>query len=284
MYRFLNIHCPKFEWSSVHLLSCLLLGCSVFTACNPGRIRQSADEIKETVVIGHRGFAGKYPENSEVAIRQALDLGVDRIEIDIRQSKDGVVLLMHDEKIDRTTNGKGSVGASTYEELRKFHLHQDDGQPTDLMAIPTLEDILRLVDARSQLLIEIKDGNDTYDRIIERTIELVQKYDAEEWCIIQSFKDDILEDVHRLAPNFRLHKLLLSPLFYDLDHLSFVSEFSVYHSFVNQGLIKRIHQRGKKINIWTVNKGVKMEKYLKAGIDGIITDRPDILLQILKRK
>lgn len=228
-------------------------------------------------IIGHRGFAGLYPENSLLSIQKALDLGVDRIEIDIQQSKDQVIVALHDKTLNRTTNGKGKVKDYTYAELRQFQLIGPDQQLSKEL-IPRLDEILQLIDGRTQLLIEIKSGNELYPKILERTLDLIDQHQAKSWCIIQSFSDSILEELHRLDPSISLHKLLVSAIFYNLDRLPFVNEFSVNYYFASKGLIDRVHAMHKKINVWTVNDEVKMQRVIHAGIDGIITDRPDLLI------
>lgn len=239
--------------------------------CSSGSINNGTQQPLSTklTITGHRGAAGISPENSLNGIDAALNLKADRIEIDVHQTRDGVVVLMHDKSIDRTTDGSGEVKAYSFEELSAFRLKED-------LQIPTLEQAIQRVDGQSVLLIEIKEGGGYYPDIETRVVELIQKYNASGWCIIQSFKDEILQKVHELDSSIPLHKLLVTSWFYDLEELSYVQEFSVHHFFISHRLIRKVHALEKKINAWTVNDRKKMEDLARKGVDGIITDFPSL--------
>ena len=114
------------------------------------------EKIRDLRIIAHRGGTTQYPENSLAAIANAINLGVDAIEIDIRLCKDSTIVVCHDDNIDRVTNGSGKIKDMTYEEILAFSL-EFEGTLTD-QVIPTLDDVLQLVDMKVELYIEIKDG------------------------------------------------------------------------------------------------------------------------------
>ena len=223
----------------------------------------------ELIITGHRGAAGISPENSLEGINIALSLKADRIEVDVHQTRDRVVVLMHDKTIDRTTAGSGEVKTYSFEELSAFGLKENQ-------QIPSLEQAIQKVNGRSVLLIEIKEGGDYYPGIEASVVELIRKYEASDWCIIQSFKDEILQKVHELDASIPLHKLMVTAWFYDLEERPYIKEFSVHHSFISSRLIRKVHALGKKINAWTVNDREKMEDLARKGVDGIITDFPSL--------
>ena len=228
-------------------------------------------------IVGHRGFAGLYPENTLIAIEKALELGVDQIEIDVHQSKDGVVVVMHDLHLNRTTTGKGRVGDYTFEALREFHIIYDLGA----VKIPSLEEVLQLIDGRATLLIEVKYGEKIYPEIEANIIKLIYQYKATAWCIVQSFKDEVLNKFFDLDKRLIYHKLLVMPYFYSLQRVPFVKEYSIYYKYLTKRFLRKVNRQGKKVNVWTVNQEEDMKKVMAKGVNSIITDRPDVLKKIL---
>ena len=246
---------------------------------------------REITVTGHRGAAGYAPENTMASVQKALDLGVDRIEIDIHQSKDSVVVVLHDESVDRTTNGEGIIADMSYDEIRRLDAGIFFSKEFEGEKIPSLEEVIILVNGRCDLVIEFKNGNDHYPRIEEHVIELLNKYDALDWCIVHSFNTAVLVRLHKKIPTLRLHKLFIvqfrfTPIYYDLSFENFdpkdhpyIEEYSIYEYFGNREIISRLQTLGKKVNIWTLNDPEKINAYKDLGIDGIITDYPDLIRQ-----
>lgn len=244
---------------------------------------------KKVIITGHRGAAGYAPENTLASIQKALDLGVDRIEIDIHQSKDSVILVIHDDTVDRTSNGKGKVADLNYAELSSLDAGSYFSPDFKNERIPTLEQVIQLVNGQADLLIEFKFGNETYPKIEEGVIELLKKYDAINWSIVHSFNTGILESLHQKLPQLRLHKLFIvqfrfTPFYYDTglslfnpeDH-PYIEEYSINEHFANQNIVRKLQGMGKKVNIWTVNDPKKMESFKSLGVDGIITNYPDLI-------
>ena len=237
----------------------------------------------QITVTGHRGAAGHAPENTLASIRKALEMGADRIEIDVQQSKDGVVVIMHDKTLKRTTNGKGYVRNKTFAELSALVAPAEFAASFPNEKIPTLEEALILINGKAKFVIEIKDGNAYYPDIEQHIVDLIHQYKAEKWCIVHSFNDAALKKVHELDANIPLHKLFVAGLGRDLAKWDYVQEFSVNEHFATKKMIEKVHKLGKKINVWTVNDKAKMETLVKMGIDGIISNFPDIALQIAKK-
>ena len=242
-------------------------------------------QITDYTITAHRGGgAAEFPENSMSAIKNTIEKGKsDRIEIDIQQTKDNVLVVMHDKSIDRTTTGKGMIKNMLYQELKEYHLKNF----CDKEEIPLLENVFKIIDGKCTLVIELKYGHSFYPDIEKRTVEMIKKYNAENWCIIQSFDDDILQKIYHLDRSLRLHKLLVGKLrflpiiidnkirFKTLESYPFVDEFSIFYLFANREIIKKNKTMNKKINAWTVNNDEKKSKLMKLGINGIITDFPN---------
>ncbi|NOX46109.1 MAG: hypothetical protein GXO89_03930 [Chlorobi bacterium] len=238
-------------------------------------------------IIGHRGAAGHLPENTLAGIQQAIDLNVDMVEIDVQMSKDGIVVVLHDKTLDRTTDGKGEVGKLDFGEIRKFNAGARFEGFKGFEVVPSLEEVIRLASGKAELLIEIKDGNSVYPEIEKKIVDLIQKHKAHGWCIVQSFRDDVLFRVHQLDSEIHLHKLLVwksrwLPVQFDtkLSHFSyskygFVESFNLQYQRLNPGFVNRTRQKGKTVFVWTVNELTDILKMKDLGVDGIISDFPD---------
>jgi len=246
------------------------------------------DKQKSKVILtGHRGAAGLAPENNISSIKKALELNVDRVEIDVQQTKDKVVISMHDKSIDRTTNGKGLVKDLTYNEILKYSAGIKFAKEFESDKVPTLNEVFETVNGNAVLVIEIKDGNDYYKGIEQRVVDAINKYDAKKWTIIHSFNDKALKKVNKIDSTIILHKLFIVdfpffPIMYDghfqitnLEHYTYCDEFSTFYPFTTKRLIDKVHSLGKKINVWTVNDSTKINKLINYGVDGIITNFPD---------
>ena len=278
----------------IFLLILIIIIISVGTTISPALYKNVhyVDKHSNITITGHRGAGNLAPENTIAAISQGLAYGVDRIEVDVRQSKDGVVYLMHDAMVDRTTDGSGKIADLTSAEINKLDAGAWFNGKFQGEHVPTLEEALKAIDGKAKLVIEIKDGSEVYPGIEKNVVDLVKKYNATDWVIIHSFRTDILEKIHQLEPKIELHKLFvfktnILPVLYDLKlhistvpHLGYTPEVSVYYKFVNPWLIKRVHQLGMKINAWTVDDLETAQRLVSIGIDGIITNSPDIMQKL----
>lgn len=254
-----------------------------------GNAQKNNQFIDQLVLTGHRGAAGLAPENTVASVKKALELKTDRIEVDVRQTKDNRVVCLHDKTIDRTVNGKGAIENINYKNLLKLSAGKKFAGPFKDEKVPTLERILQLVNGQSVLVIEIKDGDELYPGIEKQVVNLIHQNKAGEWVIIHSFDDHVLKRIHELDDEIVLHKLLIAdfPLFhliYDgkfrvttLEFYDFVDEFSCYYPFTTKRLIRKVHQLGKKINVWTVNDSTLIHRMINLGVDGIITDYPNYI-------
>jgi len=228
--------------------------------------------------IGHRGAAGLAPENTLAAIQKALELKVDRIEIDVHQTADNEVIVLHDISLERTTTGAGEVKKMKLAEIKQFSAGAKFGKEFQSEKVPTLSEVLALINGKIPLIIEIKYGNSYYPNIEKNVLAIVNQHNAKSWCIVHSFKDEVLENIYKLDNTFILHKLFIARFFYNLKKNNYISEYSVNYHFVNKRLVKRVHALGKKINVWTVNEPKLIAKMKRLGVDGIITNFPNIVL------
>ncbi|MCU4156131.1 hypothetical protein J1N10_09080 [Carboxylicivirga sp. A043] len=239
---------------------------------------------REIAVVGHRGAGALAPENSLAAINKAIELQVDLIEIDVQRTKDNVIIVLHDESIDRTSNGEGVVGEMTFKEIRSKQLLDANGKESDQI-IPTLTEVMELINGQTQLLIEIKQGSEVYPGIEDEIVKLIADKKAEAWCVVQSFNDDILLKVHDLNPDLRLHKLFYGNIFglgikrKALDAYPHVEAFNSFYWLTSKRFVEKVHQLNKKVHVWTVNSAGAVKQSKKKGVDGVITDNPTLLEQ-----
>ena len=248
-----------------------------FLSCSAGRRAVSCRPL----FIAHRGGVSLGPENSLSAIERSMLLGVDAVEVDVRLSADGSVVLMHDKAVDRTTNGKGRVENLSLGQLKELLLLDADGNVTD-ESVPTLAEVFELVGGRCRVLVDVKECN---GRGIERAVaDVVVRYGACGWVAVQSFSDVVLGRFASLGVGLSLEKLFVFklpfvPYIFDggLRRLSFekychVSSFNVYKRFVNAGLVRRFHKAGTGVKVWTLRSGDSLGRM---GADAVITDCPD---------
>ncbi|MCD6592651.1 glycerophosphodiester phosphodiesterase [Candidatus Bathyarchaeota archaeon] len=224
-------------------------------------------------VTGHRGAAGLEPENTLRSIRRAIDLGVDRVEIDVRVTRDGRLVVIHDETVDRTTNGHGYVNELTLDEIRKLNAGKGE-------KVPTLEEVLEITRGKVELQIELKVPEATGS-----TLRLIERENAEGEVIITSFIHDLLRRAHDFNPELRT-----GALFFNVEGdicrkaLNVYSKaIHVYYRNVDAELVRHAHEMGLEIEVWNPDEPKEMMRMIKLGVDSIGTNRPDILLNLLRK-
>jgi len=230
------------------------------------------------VIIGHRGAAGYCPENTFASFHYALKLGVDYLEIDIQMTKDGELVVIHDPIVNRTTNGKGKVKEFTLAEIQaldagswfhpKFHNEK----------IPSLQEFLDEFAGRVGLILELKKPS-LYPGIEEKVgNELLRRgLVSGEQVIVQSFDCNSLKRFHSMIPSIQIGVLVKKISYKELFAISsYASYINLKVTLVNKGLVIRLHQLGLKTFIWTVRNKKEAELLKYYGVDGIITDYPDI--------
>ena len=214
--------------------------------------------------IGHRGASGYEPENTLISFGKAIDLSVDGIELDVRLSSDEEILVIHDETIDRTTNGKGFVKSFTSLQLKELD-------------IPTLIEVLNLVNRRCFVNIELK-GIGTAKSVVE----LIENYISNKnWnytdFLISSFDWKMLEEVQFLNPKIRIGVLAEEAV---EDALAFAKKIKAFSIHPNYRLLTKenvalMQENGFEVFTWTVNSFEDIQKIKSYKINGIISDFPD---------
>lgn len=244
-----------------------------------------AKNSSKVLVAAHRAAHNFAPENSLLAVKNAIKEGVDIIEIDIKTSKDGVPMIMHDGTIDRTTNGSGKLESFTYEELRKLRLKNADGTLSNYQ-IPTLEEVFEL--AKGQILIDL----DLKLKNIRPVIEVVQKTEMQTQVFFFDSDYSVLKKIKRIDPS-----LYLMPRTYSAKHVAkAVRIFNpvIVHidpSFYTKTLVDEL--KAKNVRVWInafgdIDKSLsegstsQFKEFLNKGANVVQTDQPEKMLKALK--
>ncbi len=268
--------------SSAALLTLLIYG-ALLSACKKRGDRGESDRLgTETVVVcAHRGASAYAPENTLAAMRKAMELGADMAELDVQQTADDHLVLMHDDRLNRTTSGRGLLWQKSLAELRQldaggwFDPHFA-GEP-----IPTLEEVMALVRGKMQLNIEVKMHGHERD-IVRLVIDTIRRNDFAAHCIVTSFDHAFIDSLKARAPDLRAGYILVPELFHDAIFTAPLEVLSVHHEMVDSTFVARAHANGKEIHVWTVNDRKTMRKMLALGVDAIITNYPDRAREVVQ--
>jgi glycerophosphoryl diester phosphodiesterase len=221
------------------------------------------------IAIAHRGASGYEPENTLAAFKKALELGVDMVELDVYVLEDGNVVVIHDKKVNRTTNGKGYVRNKTVNELKQ--LDAGNGE-----TIPTLQEVLDLVKRKAKVNIELK-GKGTAQPVSNILKEYIQK---KGWnytdFLVSSFDHNELRAFTQLLPQILIGVLIIG-IFVQFDKYKKMNAYSVHmwSKLVRKSLIEKAHKRGLKLFVYTVNNSNEIKKMKDLGVDGIFSNYPD---------
>ena len=250
------------------LIRALYLRIGTFKRYERGLLRV----VELVVATGHRGAAALEPENTLRGIRRAIEIGVDQVEVDVHLTKDGKLVVMHDETVDRTTDGHGRVRDLTFEEIRSLDAGKGE-------VVPTLQEVISLVRGRVTLQVELKGIG-----VEEKAVEAVEEADITGEVVFTSFRHPALKAVKRLNPS-----LETGVLFYCLPidpcRLAFDAEAEAIHPnihFVDTEMVRRAHVLGLEVRAWNADDEEEMRRLIGAGVDGLGSNRPDLLVKVIQ--
>jgi glycerophosphoryl diester phosphodiesterase len=255
------------------------------------------------VVLAHRGFSGLYPENTILAFEKAAELPIDGLEMDIHATRDGVLVISHDDSVERMTNGEGKIQDFTFDELNQldagYRFTPDGGQTYPFrgqgLTIPTMEEVLQHF---TDLWINV-DIKAHEKEVVEKFCQLISKYDAHERMCVGSSSTKIVKYFRKICPQVVSIATLVeiaTLLFLSKFHLERFykerylvqappqeSRWGISLDIVTRRFVEAAHKRQTAVHIWTVNEQAEMSRYINWGMDGIITDYPDRALKLLDR-
>jgi glycerophosphoryl diester phosphodiesterase len=226
-------------------------------------------------IIAHRGISGSNPENTLLSFTKTIELGINSVELDVHATRDGSLVVIHDKTLDRTTNGNGPVIEKTLNELKT--LNAGGGQQ-----IPTLQEVLNLFDKKTLINIEIK-GENTLDLLVKIITDYVEtkklSYDN---FFISSFDQQQLVNFKKLLPQIKLGVLIRKDTIFSWEEILKLKPYSINHSMeaVTVEFIKKAHNYGLKVFVYTVNELEDMIRMQNLGVDGIFSDYPERAVDI----
>lgn len=229
------------------------------------------DHVK---IIAHRGSSLAAPENTLKAFQLGIDEGATAIELDVQRTADGKIVVMHDADLKRVSGSPLNVQKSTFDELRAVKV---DGQP-----IPTLDEVIDLAQGHAGLLVELKSLGGDGQALVEGVVEVLRRREMLDQADVMSFVYSEIQAVKRLEPRLRVG-FLASARIGDLTRLE-VDFLAVSRGQATDALVATAHSRGREIYVWTINDRRDMQLLLDRAVDGIITKKPGLLVDLLRER
>ncbi|WP_052343653.1 glycerophosphodiester phosphodiesterase [Bacillus massiliigorillae] len=273
------------------IILCILVIVSILICCfymlQKGKRSNTTIDQKKPLIIAHRGAAGSYPENTHSAFQAALDLQADMLEFDIQLTKDNQFAVIHDETVDRTTNGKGLVREFTIEELKQLDAGSWKHPSFAGERIPAFTEMFEQYNSKVQMLIEVKHIFDI-DKVAMLLVDFLRKK-PHEHIIIQSFNSEFIKVFHQLLPNIPVGVLIKQQMNGITkkqveDHASYASYINPRITNSSSQLLNTIHNQNAHCFIWTIRNEQQMKKALAINPDGIVTDYPEWFIKLNKSK
>ncbi|MGL4847811.1 MAG: glycerophosphodiester phosphodiesterase [Clostridium sp.] len=243
--------------------------------------------MEKILNLAHRGYSYKYPENTMIAFKKAVEFGADGMEFDVQRSKDGHLVIIHDETLERTTTGKGYVKDYTLEELKKLDAGIKFDESFKGEEIPTLEELLEYVQDKNLVLnIEIKNSIVDYEGIEEEVYKVLKKYNMEKNIIVSTFNHYSAKRCKEINKNIKVGVLYDACIYKPYDYVEMLKLDAIhpeYHS-VTKEIAEECIKRNIDINVYTVNLEEDMQKLKEISVNSIITNKVEDLKRILEAK
>lgn len=254
------------------LIGIILNGTYIYLSLN-NRVSINIMYPTRALVTAHRGDSINAPENTMAAFELAVENQADIIELDVRQTRDGRYIIMHDESLKRTIGVNHNVGDVDYEYIEGLDAgvmfsDEYEGEP-----IPTLEEVLLFAGENDVFLnIELKPA-DTDQNYVQGIIDLILEYDMQDNCVVASADYDVIKDVKDIDSDITT-VYIMNMAFGEFADMEYVDIFSIKHTFITANMVRDIHKSGKEIYAWTVNGKEDIKDLLLLDVDSIITDNP----------
>jgi glycerophosphoryl diester phosphodiesterase len=242
--------------------------------------------MNKIIVYAHRGASAYAPENTLAAFKKAVALGADGIELDVQLTKDNNLVIIHDYELQRVSNGKGMVKDKTLSELKELDFGSKFGKEYKDEKIPNLEEVLELIQGWNGILnVEIKSAPQfTNEGVEEKVIEVLRRYNYINKTIISSFNHLTLLKIKEIDADVTTAILYDEQMEEPWTYAKYLGTAAIHPSgySLTPEIVKECHKENVKVNVWTLNKEQEMNLAIKAGVDGIITNYPDIALKLVK--
>ena len=254
------------------LLIFVVLDSAYYVLVKVNIVSLNAAHLQKTVVTAHRGDSKHAPENTLAAFEAAIDNGADVIELDVRETKDGVIIVTHDKNLKRTTGIDAYVEDLTFGEIRQFDAGSWFSEEFKGEQIPTLREAIELVDGRAKLNIELKP--DVLNQHLEESVvELIEEYDLYKSCVVTSLKYNSIKKIKELDDRIET-VYVMSAAGGNYFDLKYADAFSINYKFIDDQVMRNCNKRGKDVYAWTINDAESLESVMMVGVDNVITDDP----------
>lgn len=233
------------------------------------------------MITAHRGDQSAAPENTLSAFEAAIENGADYVELDVTETKDGILVILHDDSLMRTTGLEKNIWDVTYEETQKLDAGSWYSGEFAGERIPTLEEVIRLCKGKIKMNIEIKVTGHESKEFVEKIVALIQKEELSNQCIVTSFDYDTVRMVKELDSSLQAGPIL-SGKEQNLENYQDMDLFSISGKILTKDMVEEAHKMGKPVHVWTVNDKSKIKKFWRMGVDNIITNDPGLVRKIVE--
>ena len=232
----------------------------------------------KTAIVAHRGAAGKAPENTLAAVQRAIEDKADWVEVDVQETADGEVVVIHDSDFMKLAGNKVKVWEATLAQIGDIDIGSWFDPSFSAERVPTLSKVLEAARGKAKVVIELKYyGHD--QKLEQRVVDVVEAAGMVNETAIMSLKYDAVSKIRSLRPDWKIG-LLSATAIGDLSNLD-TDFLAVATGMVSAGFVRRAHDAGKQVFAWTVNDPVSMSRMISLGVDGIITDEPEMARRVL---
>jgi glycerophosphoryl diester phosphodiesterase len=237
--------------------------------------------VDDVEIIAHRGASADAPENTLAAMRQAIDYGTDWVEIDVQETSDDQVVVFHDSDFMKLANVDLKIWDATMADLESIDIGSHKDPAFHAERVPTLAELLTVCKGKTKVVIELKYYGHDKD-LEQRVLNIVNGHDMSSDVMYMSLNINAVNKIKQLDPNCRAG-LLLSVLGGKIQDTK-ADFLAVNAMFVNRSFIQRAHASGKEVYVWTINDAVTMSRMIGIGVDGLITDKPDLARRVLAER
>ncbi|MGN0315170.1 MAG: glycerophosphodiester phosphodiesterase family protein [Fusicatenibacter sp.] len=230
-------------------------------------------------VSAHRGGARKAPENTLSAVKYAVESMADYAEIDVQETSDGEIVLLHDSNLKRTTGLNANIWTLTYDEVSQLDAGARFNKAFRGETIPKLEDIIQYAKGKINLNIEVK-YNGHNKNIVRKVIKIIEENDFVDNCVLTSMNYSYLKQAKKLNPDIKTG-YTMKMTYGDLEELDAADFFSVKYTYITEQFVENAHSFGKEVCAWTLNYQGDIQRMVNCGVDNIITDDPELVRKVI---
>ncbi len=235
---------------------------------------------KNIMVVAHRGASGYAPENTLSAMKKAMEMNAEMSELDVQETADGEIILLHDGTLKRTAGVDGNIWETNYADLKGLDVGSWFSEEYKNEPIPTMKEVIDLVKGKMKINIELK-TNKHEKMLAERTLKIVEANNFLDQVVFTSFKFAEADKIRELNSKAKVG-YIFSKLPKDIDVFTAdVDLLSAKYKIVDAEFVRKAKENGKEVAVWTVNKPEDMKRMIELGVDAIITNYPDVLRKLL---